>query len=308
MNYSPFVPIGPPDRDRLAPFFENQSHPLCVYSLPSLLVWSSKIYQPYAAVVDDEALVVGVEFTPFYEDHRHLILPVSPSRTFTPEELARMAVDLGFSCYWFIPESYLETFGRDRVRDRFAISEQTHLTDYVYRTSDLAELKGNKYMKKRNLVNQFKRSHVMRGRSEAAPITGAAVPECLDFLEQWCEERDCDASPEMDLACEKQAVINSLTHLEILEMKGLLMRVDGAVSAIGIASGLTPEMGALHFEKAFSSIKGLYQYFDRLCARRLFNGYRYINKESDMDLERLARAKASYHPVRMVPSYRLTLR
>lgn len=308
MNYSPFAPIGPGDHDRLAPYFKNQSHPLCVYSLPSLLVWSSKIYQPYGAVVDGEALIVGVEFTPFHENHRHLILPVSPHRTFTPEELARMAVDLGFSRYWFIPGSYIDGFGRDRVDDLFTVSEQTHLTDYVYRASDLADLKGRKYVKKRNLVNQFKRSHVMRGRAEAAPITVDTVPECLDFLEKWCEERDCDASPETDLACEKQAVVNSLTHLAVLDMNGLLMRVDGAVSAFGIASGLTPEMGVLHFEKAFSGIKGLYQYFDSLCARRLFNGYRYINKESDMDLERLARAKASYHPVRMVPAYGLTLR
>ncbi len=308
MNVGPFSPLFPSDHSRLAPFFTHQSYPLCVYSLPSILVWSSKMYQPYGAVVDDEALVVGVEFTPFYEHHRHLILPVSPHRTFIPEELARLAADLGFSGYWFVPGAYLERFGWERVADRFAISEQPHLTDYVYRTVDLAELKGKKYGKKRNLVNQFHRSHVLRGRSEAAPIGSDSVPECLDFLEKWCEERDCDTSPEKDLACEKQAVINSLTHLTELGMGGLLMRVDGAVSAVGIASGLTREMGVLHFEKAFSGIKGLYQYFDRLCARRLFNGYRYINKESDMDLPRLAWAKASYHPVRMVSAYRLTLR
>ncbi len=308
MDYGPFTPLGPSDHDRLAPFFKNQSYPLCAYSLSSILVWSSKIYQPYGAIVDDEALIVGVEFTPFYESRRHLILPVSPQRTFSPEELVRMAIDLGFTCYWFIPESYLEAFGRTRVERCFAITEQTHLMDYVYRATDLAELKGKKYVKKRNLVNQFKRSHVMRGRTEDAPITPAAVPECLDFLEKWCEERDCDASPEEDLACEKQAVINSLNHFGELDMAGLLMRVDGKVSAFGIGSGLTPEMGVLHFEKAFSEIKGLYQYFDRLCARQLFNGCRYINKESDMDLDRLARAKASYHPVRMMASYRLNLR
>lgn len=308
MKISPFRPITPSDHSRLTPFFENQSYPLCVYSLPSILVWSSKIYQPYGAVVDDDALVVGVEFTPFYDSHRHLILPVSPHRLFSPEELAGMAVELGFLCYWFIPDAYLEAFGRDRVARTFTITEQPHLTDYVYLTSDLAHLKGKKYVKKRNLVNQFKRSHVMRGRTGHSSITPETVPECIQFLEKWCEERDCDTSPEEDLACEKQAVINSLTHLTELDMRGLLLRVDGEVSAMGIGSGLTRDMGVLHFEKAFSDIKGLYQYLDSLCALTLFNGYRYINKESDMDLERLARAKASYHPVRRVASYRLTLR
>jgi hypothetical protein len=32
------------------------------------------------------------------------------------------------------------------------------------------------------------------------------------FLEEWCRERDCDADDQMDLACEKQAAINTLNH------------------------------------------------------------------------------------------------
>jgi hypothetical protein len=71
---------------------------------------------------------------------------------------------------------------------------------------------------------------------------------------------------------------------------------------------LTDTMGVLHFEKAHTHIKGLYQYLDRECARRLFNGYAYLNKESDMDVPGLVQAKKSYHPIKIMKSYQLTLR
>jgi hypothetical protein len=67
-------------------------------------------------------------------------------------------------------------------------------------------------------------------------------------------------------------------------------------------------MGILNFEKAFPDVKGLYQFLDHECAKQLFAGYRYINKESDMSLPNLAAMKKSYHPVMRVKSYRLTLK
>jgi hypothetical protein len=67
-------------------------------------------------------------------------------------------------------------------------------------------------------------------------------------------------------------------------------------------------MGVLNFEKAFSDIKGLYQYFDRECARRLFPGMAYINKENDMGEPGLQKAKKSYYPDRIVSAYELTVR
>ena len=84
--------------------------------------------------------------------------------------------------------------------------------------------------------------------------------------------------------------------------------MDGAVSAFGISAPLTADTATLQYEKAFGSIKGLYQYFDNACARMLFDGYTYLNKESDMGIPGLSQAKKSYHPVRMVRSVKLILK
>jgi len=293
------------DYPKLLHFFERQQYRLCVYSLSSLIAWSTREYQPYAAAAGD-MLVMGAEFVT-EKENRHLILPISGNGNLSPEKLYELAERCGFKQYWFVPEDYINACDRDRLASSFVISRQEEYDDYVYLTSDLASLKGNKYSKKRNLINQFKRDYLDKGRVTVEKITASAASECIEFLELWCEQRDCDYDQDMDLACERNAAVNIIEHIDEVDAQGLMVRVDGAVSAFGVGCRLMPEMGVLHFEKAFSHIKGLYQYFDNLCAIRMLNGYRYINKESDMAVPGLARAKKSYHPVAMVRSFKLIL-
>lgn len=301
-------PLTHEDYPALAPFFENQRHRLCAYSLPSLLSWSNDEYYPVGAV-DGDALIVAAEFNR-EKEKRHLILPVSPRREYSPEALHALARKLDYSAYWFVTEDYLKQFDPKRVEALFTVREQEEYGDYVYRASDLAELKGNRYSKKRNLISQFSREYLQQeDRVLLSAITPEDAPECIRFLNDWCEERSCDAAAmKDDLACERQAALNAISHLEEYASRGLLLRIDGKVCAFGIGSYLTATMGVLHFEKALSRVKGLYQYFDRECARRLFKGMIFINKESDMNVPGLAKAKQSYYPVMRIKSFELVLK
>jgi len=300
------LPLTPVDYPALKPFFENQQHRLCVYSLPSLLSWTNDDYQPVGAI-DGDALIVAAEFNR-QKEKRHLILPISPQRQYSPEALYALARKLDYRSYWFVTEDYLHQYEIKRVEALFTIREQEEYDDYIYRASDLAELKGNKYSKKRNLISQFTKEYLEKDRVRMSAITPELAPDCVRFLNEWCEERGCDAIQQEDLACERQAALNTIEHLDVFSSQGLLLQIDGKVSAFGIGSKLTAAMGVLHFEKAFSRIKGLYQYFDNQCARLLFNGYVFINKESDMNVPGLAKAKRSYYPVMRVKSFELVLK
>ncbi len=301
-----FKKLTPYDYSEFKGFFANQKYLHSAYSLSSIIVWSTEFFQPYGAVNGD-TFIVAAEFTK-NKDLRHLILPVSVNGEYTPEKLHRLAKDTGYEQYFVVTEAYINTYGNDQIASFFKITEQTAFNDYIYLTRDLAKLEGNKYSKKRNLINQFNRDFVARKLVKTEPITEASTNDCIEFLEQWCDERDCGKESQEELYCEKQAAINTLKSIDILGVNGLLLRIDGNVSAFGMASRLTSDMGVFHFEKAFSKIKGLYQYFDNLCARKLFKGYTYINKESDMDLPSLAKAKKSYYPSMIVKSYKLVLR
>ncbi len=294
------------DYTRLSPLFAKQWYQLSIYSLPSIIAWSNDHYQP-VGLVQDDALITAARFsrdryTP------HLILPVSPTQVFTPQRLFELAQELGYARYRFVSENYLAQVNPQEVAARFEVEEQPAFEDYVYQKDDLAFLKGNRYARKRNLIRQFERQYFGRAEVIHAPMRLADAPECIDFLERWCEEQDCDADRNQDLACEWQAAINMINNVEHFKVEGLVLRIDGVVSAFAIASRLTRDMGVLHFEKASTRIKGLYQYFDRLCARELFADCTYINKESDMDVANLAKAKKSYYPCMRVKSYMLTLR
>lgn len=290
----------------LRPYFACQPYGLCTYSLPSLIVWSNHVFQTFYAIENDSVIIANESGC--RPEENHLLLPVRPNGLPAPEELAALALQTGYLRYGSVPEDYLGQMGREKIGQHFIVSEQPEYDDYVYLTGDLSQLKGNRYAKKRNLLHQFSRDYLQPNRVVTGSITSDLVAECLDCLEKWCEIRNCDADQDLSLACEKEAAINALHHFSTLDMKGLYVRIDGEVCAFCISSHLRPDMGVMNFEKALPHIRGLYQYLDNECAKHLFNGYRYINKESDMGLPALAESKNSYHPAFKIKSYRLILR
>lgn len=298
-----FTPITLSDYEALKPYFHNQSHELCSYLLPSILAWSGEDFEAKGAIVDGE-LIISARV----KDRHCLYLPLTSLDHYPPQRLQDLSLETGIPVFFPVPDQYLTYYGMTQVADLFEIEALPKHADYVYLAEDLAQLKGNKYSKKRNLINQFERKYLSEDRVTVAPITPADIDDCLEHLEEWCLTNDCDGEGRGDLACEKEAAKYTLKHLETLGSKGLLLRIDGVINAFGIGTRLTSDMGVLNFEKAFSDIKGLYQYFDRECARVLFQGFRYINKENDMGEEGLRRAKKSYHPDRIVKAYQLTLR
>jgi uncharacterized protein len=301
-----FKPLTVSDYSTLKIFFAEHPYSLCVYSPASLIAWSNRTFKSSYATIDG-ILFIACEREDHPED-RHLILPISQNRFYTPSELHRFARQLGFDKYWYVPGDYLEILDRSELEALFTMEEQKEFADYVYLTEDLIQLKGNKFSKKRNLIHQFSREYTRNGRVTVENIDKKQIGECLQFLEIWCNERACDVDQESSLACEKDALITTLNHIERLESNGILVRVDGSVAAFGIGSRLNETTGTLNFEKAFSTIKGLYQFLDNECAKRLFSEFQYVNKESDMNLPNLAESKQSYNPVMRIKSFALILR
>ena len=299
-------PLAVSDYDTIKPFFTGQPYNLCVYSPASLIAWSNRVFKSFYTVTDG-ALFIACERDAHPED-RHLILPIAQKRCYRPLELHRFARQLGFEQYWYVPGDYLETLDRSELHTLFTVEEQQEFADYVYLTEDLIRLKGNKFSKKRNLIHQFFREFMRHDRVAVENIHKEQIAECLQFLEIWCNEHACDVDQESSLACEKDALITTLNNIEQLESKGILVRVDGIVSAFGIGSRLNETTATLNFEKAISAIKGLYQFLDNECAKRLFSEFKHVNKESDMNLPNLAESKQSYNPIMRIKSFALILR
>ena len=300
-------PLTLADHDILKQYFEPQNFQLSAYSLLSIIAWNGACYQSHYEI-QDEAVIVKTNVKGASPGCDYLILPVAAETRPSAVTLRKLASEMGLRDICFVPGDYVEEVGRDTLEEFFDVTEQPEYEDYIYLTDDLAGLKGNRYAKKRNLIHQFTREYVQPGRVETGRITAAEVPECLAFLEQWCAMRECNAAQQSNMDCEKAAVIQALNTIEALPWRGLWVRIDGKISAFGIVSHLTKEMGVLNFEKAYPQVKGLYQYLDNACAQELFEGYQYISKESDMGISALAESKKSYFPCLRLKSYCLRLK
>jgi uncharacterized protein len=292
------------DAAALKPFFDTQPYPLAVYSLLSILAWRRADGYDVSYAVVDGSVVFAAEGA----EGRHLALPVGP-RAPSLRELRAVAERLGFGEYWYVPGEYLAAFPVDEVRASFEVRERPEWGEYVFLTEDLAELRGRRLAAKRNLIHQFEKAYVEIGRASAGPILAEDVEDCAAFLEAWCEERGCEDADRQPLACERRAAETALREMHELGAEGVSVRADGKIVGFGIGYRVTDGLGALHFEKAFASIKGLYQYLDRECARRMFQGrFERVSKESDMGLPGLAQSKQSYGPLSKTAAFALSLR
>ena len=198
-----FTPLHIADYGKLKPYYQNQPQALSPYSLPSIIAWSGQGFRSSYAIEGGSVIIANEPSGCAGE--RHLMLPVSPGGEYLPEDILTIAREAGFRSYWYVPQDYIDTYGRARIEALFQVTEQPEYDDYVYRQEDLALLKGNRYAKKRNLIHQFTRAYGETGRVVVSEMTRANAEECLAFLLQWCDIHECEADQRESIACEKNA-------------------------------------------------------------------------------------------------------
>lgn len=173
-------------------------------------------------------------------------------------------------------------------------------SDYVYRIRDLIHLSGNKYHTLKNHINRFNK----KVSWEYLPLTPQLVGQCLDLQEEWCRLKQCLESP--SLQSEEQAIIEALKHIDRLHYKGGVIRIQGKVEAFTLGELLNPETVVIHIEKANPALPGLYPLIQQQFLEREWEGFPFVNREQDLGIQGLRKAKLSYHPEFMVNKYLVT--
>ena len=174
--------------------------------------------------------------------------------------------------------------------------------DYVYAIDDLADLRGRKYQKKRNHVNKFRAAHPDH---QVLPMTRELIPAASAMVDAWYACRE-EADPTGDYMLEKRAICRAFRHFEELEMEGLVLMEGGEVLAMTMGSRLSTDTFDIHFEKAREDVDGAYAAINCEFARYLRLKHpevRFLDREEDMGLEGLRKAKLSYLPHHMQEKY-----
>ncbi len=172
-------------------------------------------------------------------------------------------------------------------------------SDYVYLASDLIDLPGRKFDAKRNFVNGLR----AQTSYDYQELCAENVMGCHGFAEEWCEERTCDEDE--GLSRERCAVYQMLSHFEELGIVGGAIVIEGKIVAFSIGEALNPDTLVVHVEKADSKVRGIYQLINNeFCIHEAAN-YTYVNREQDLGIPGMRKAKLSYQPERIVETYRL---
>ena len=175
----------------------------------------------------------------------------------------------------------------------YDIMEDRDNFDYLYLRSDLTKLTGRKFSKKRNLIKAFINNYSYEGKSLLEEHTG----EALDILERWRDGRDDPG----DYTAAREA----LEKMEELQLCGGIYYTDGKPIAYSLGEELMLGLSfVIHFEKAVSGYKGLWQFVNQTFASILPEKYMYINREQDLGSEGLRSAKLSYKPVDFIYKFR----
>ena len=166
--------------------------------------------------------------------------------------------------------------------------------DYVYRSSDLANLPGSGYSKIRNRLNKFKKNY----EYSTEAISEENMDEVNEFLKRWCLWKDCDS--DVVLANERKAIIYSMSHFFDLGLSGLLIRISGNIEALAVYEKMSPDTAVVHYEKGSPYFDGIYKAINMETAKILQKDFTFINREEDMGIPGLRHAKMSYRPHHMV--------
>ena len=161
--------------------------------------------------------------------------------------------------------------------------------DYIYSRSDLAELHGSHLNAKRNHIHRFRAEHP---DFEYRPLTPELFDECRQLTETWQEEKD--ASDTID--AEKQVMETIFSNWDALGMIGGSIFVDGRMVAFTYGAAVTADTLDVCVEKADRRMEGAFAIINQQFAEHLPEQYIYLNREEDMGIPGLRKAKLSYHP------------
>ena len=174
--------------------------------------------------------------------------------------------------------------------------------DYVYAIDDLADLRGRKFQKKRNHFNRFRSEHP---NYEVRELNACNMHQALAMVDDWYRIR-MKEDPEGDYLLENIAMAKAFQNYRGLEMEGIALVDEGRVLAVTMGSRMGEDTFDIHFEKAREDVDGAYNAVNCEFARFLRLKYpevKFLDREDDMGLEGLRKAKLSYNPHHLVEKH-----
>jgi hypothetical protein len=294
----PFAPISLDDRPRIERILASDPQPLSDFGFASLVIWAP--VHVHRVAIESDTLLVTTEQCALQDPN--ILQPVGAF----PESLQDRILDWGRASsgefrICSVGEAFLERY--PTFVEHFEVSSRRDNANYIYRTADLATLRGGTYAKQRNRISRL----IADVNWTVEPLDTGHLDECRLVADDIATKR----SPEGCVTLEEEnlALEEALELFGPLGLEGVLLRLDGRPTAFAIYERLNATTAVVQFERALRSRKGAYQLINRETARVLVDqGFELVNREEDLGDPGLRDAKLSYGPLRLEMKHTLTLR
>lgn len=270
----------------------------CEYSFANLFMWGKQRY----AVVNNHIVL----FSQYYKRSVYLFPVGAGDKKAVLDAVMADARERGLEYrITGITESDKELM-ESLYPDKFEYHRDRDFFDYVYAVEDLTQLKGRKYHGKKNHFNKFLAMHP---DYKTETINDKNISKVQDMVERWYKDR-IEELPDSDLTMEQKAIGKAFKNYKDLGMEGIILTDNNEVLAMTMGSPLSHNTFDVNFEKALSGVDGAYAAINREFAVYITETrpeIEFLNREDDMGLEGLRKAKKSYHPHHMVEKWWATI-
>lgn len=284
-----FRKIAAEDAEIMKRYISDTDEFSCENAFVNLLVWQCR-FNNMAAFCEDQLIIkTGPEEKPVFR------LPFG-SNFERGMYLIREYCGREYPEFWVQDGGKLRLF-KEYCGDKYTFTENRAAFDYIYLQSDLAALSGKKYHSKRNHISAFSKKYEWRYE----PINESNIAAVRLCAERWYRENSFRADE--SIMCEKSGVALMLENMDRLGILGGAIYVGEEVAAFKLGSPINREVFDIHIEKALPEYAEAYTVINREFALNTLGRYKYINREDDMGLEGLRKAKLSYKPEILLAKY-----
>lgn len=283
----------------LQPYFELVEYEACEYCFTTLYMWQH-VYKTRYFIGDDFAIIMAE-----YEGNSFSILPLA-KKDKLPDVIDYIIKYFENNnkkiCFRGVTKEVIEVLQKE-YPNKFDYIEERDLFDYIYDGDSLRTLAGRKNQKKRNHINAFLKDY--EGRYEYRLLDESNFNDCLELLKEWTSNKE--EHNEFDEGMDDESIGIRKIFENYNNLKSLLkiagIYVDGKLEAFTIGEFINPNMALIHIEKANPNIRGLYPYINQQFILNEFKEVEFVNREEDLGIPGLRKAKLSYHPVKFVEKY-----
>lgn len=273
----------------------------CEYCFTSLYIWKDACDIQYTVYKD--ALVIKKRD---FDGNYHFMQPIG----YTKENL--MSIIEALKAYKeehnmrYLFKDLEEGFINEvnlmlKEKKSLCIKEDRDNFDYLYEAKKLMTFSGKKLHSKKNHYNYFIKTY----NYEVVDIDSEKVIEdVITAAEKWYEDNE---EKDDKLYYELIAIKDIVQNMELLNLKGIAVYVDGKIGAFSIGESLNEKLAVIHIEKGDKDIEGIYSFIARTFVDRCFNNSEIINREQDLGIEGLRKSKMSYYPLKLEKKFILSV-